>query len=491
MSDVPRPLKRPYTKDGVYPEGVEELASLSSRSSFPLRRDIFWSGDWIDRGYPVAWRSLSDLKREAEVFHAEVRWPNGRKVEEKHSLDALASHILEDERLLVLAALDQWRTLTNEQIASLTGIPLITLTSKVMPQLCDTRLADYGVSVAESSRPAHIKAPHLPIYRPGEPRIFNRLIRPRLTYAQYVVVTGGIDFSADRQFDRHNMLAAEFGLRCAEYLPDVCAVVGEKLSMAHMLFPALPPSQMGADLTLIRSDGLRIAVELTASVSTNFRAKVDRWARILDRFPDSGVVVVFVEASKPRDVQQKSGTVMSQIIKQVSMAAGAYPGLEGSAVKDRMFVTSYSQLFPAPHVVNVEKFFTFVASSPSRSLTVAADKWERHALMDTTDVPLLSDVPVAIDQVNALAASPFFFRHHQGIGVWNQMLDAMGVDFIPMREAKTITRFADGSWGEPFFPSDPGQRAGATSGETDVKPASRGVIRTKRDHMRDKTSGFA
>lgn len=429
-----RPIRHEVTRDGVWPEGIYDLSSLRSRTTVEPRRDVFWSGDWIDRGNPIAWKSRDFLRREANYFGGEPIWPDGRKLDtDRAENDLLGPY--EAERLLLLGLADQWRTLTLEQASALSGVPLSRLREqRVFGALTDAGLVDYGTSLSEVMRPKSLRAEHLPIVRPASTKIFERLIRPRLTFAQWAALTGGEDFAVTRQFDRHNLLATEFAIRLAEYAPKVAGIVGEKLSGADKLF-GVGPSQMGADFIAIRSDGLKIAFELTASTSPKFREKVDRWARLLNRFPHAGVVVVFLEASKPASEFTKGGTVMSQILKQVGIAASGYPGLSPVAVRDRMFVASYSRFFPGPLAVNAEEFFSLrCLSASSRS----EDRWEFRDVLDEHQVPLAAEVntEVLCTQVNFLLGSPWWLREDHDPLVWNELMRSAGFDRIVLREPR-------------------------------------------------------
>lgn len=469
-SGLASPRSRQISGDGVLPDGVVPMEDLRSRVPAKAlgacgRRDVFWSGDWIDRGSPVAWKSRSSVLSEwgQHGDGARAEWPNGMPVDPNDAEHRIVESAYRQERLAMLGALDQWRTATAEQVASIAGMSTRTVMhSRVAGSLLGSGLVDYGVPVAEIARSRRLRVPHLPVFRPGLSRQFEQLVAPNVSYGELVAVTGGREFSASRQFDRHNMLATELGLRAAEFLPQVDSVIGEKLSRADLIFEGLESSQAGGDLTIVREDGLRIVVELTASVSDRFRDKVDRWARLLERYSlnSSGVVVLFVEAAKPEE-SGRSGTVLAQIAKQVSRVASAHPGLAGRAVADRMFVASWSTLFPGTHLAS-EDFLSLRASCPAGPRTqggVASRRWEERDLMDQDQVSLAPDDSEALRAVTVssgtLAGSPFWLRSGRDVGVWNRMMDMVGVDQIPIREPQTSARRADGTWGRPEGPPPP------------------------------------
>lgn len=484
------PRSRQLQADGILPEGTIHADDASSRVPVQElrtanRRDVFWSGDWIDRGNPVAWKSrasvLDEWRQHGNGQAAE--WPSGRRINPDTDEDYATQSAFRVERLAVLGALDQWRTATVEQLASIAGVSQRTvLHPRVAGALLGSGLMDYGVPVAEMARSRRLRVPHLPVFRPGLEKQFEKLVRPNVSYGELVAITGGREFSASRQFDRHNMLATELGLRAAEFLPAAGAVVGEKLSRADLIFEGLEASQAGGDLTIVREDGLRIVVELTASVSDRFRDKVERWARLLDRhsLDSSGVVVLFVEAGKP-DESGRSSSVLSQITKQISRAATAHPGLPGRSVADRMFVTSWSHLFPGDHLLS-EDFLSLRAACPAGPSTgggVMSQRWENRDLMDPRSVRLDPVSPESLRAVmvsaGMLAGSPFWMRSGRDVGVWNGMLDAVGIDRIPLRESQTSVRRADGTWGRPQGdPPPPGTLVGLGR-EASPRLASRGL----------------
>lgn len=478
-----RVRREPVAADGVLPDGVHALADAPSRCPVPelradQRRDVFWSGDWIDRGNPVSWTTRAELEREAAYFGTDPVWPDGHAHDRDAAEDAVAVQACRPERLGLLGACDQWRTATVEQLAAIVGTSVRHASSKrVVTPLLSAGLLDYGTSIAEMGRSMRSgRARHLPILRPSTAGAFERVVRATCTYAEWVSITGGLPFSADRQFDRHNLLATELGLRAAEYCDGVGAVLGEKLSGADLLFEGIPWSHMGGDLTIVRRDGLRIVVELTATASSTFRDKARRWARLLDRssLASSGVVVLFVEASKPG----RGGTseVLTQVVKQVQIAARAYSGVAGRAVADRMFVAKWSGLFPGPHAA-AEEFFTLRAQCPAGALGA---KWSARDLLDEGSVRLDADDPEALRAVltssRVLAGSPFWLRDAADAGLWNTTLGLAGIDVIPARPIQTSVLRADGTWGRPEAPPPPaGEIRGLGGGEALPRAMSRGL----------------
>ena len=83
-------------------------------------------------------------------------------------------------------------------------------------------------------RNTKLPQPRTAVYRPSNTTVFDKRVAPHLTFPEWVSVTGGQPWSSASQFDRHNLLAAELGLRLFEYA-DIGTVLGEKLSSIELL----------------------------------------------------------------------------------------------------------------------------------------------------------------------------------------------------------------------------------------------------------------
>lgn len=464
--------------------GVLPMSSLVSRCPFPelrsvSRRDVYYSGDWIDQTSPVAWYRRGDLELERDYARDGVAfWPDGTVVDRDYGEDTVLAQAMRGDRLAVLGAVDQWRTMTIEQAAAVAGVPLRAAQDRrVLSAMCSAGLLDWGVSVSELRSRRRV-LPHLPFVRPARSGAFDRLIAPEVTYGELVAVTAGMEFGQSRQFDRHNVLSTELGLRAAEFLPQLATVVGEKMARTDLLLPLPSGSQAGGDLVLVRQDGLRIVVELTATVAKSFREKVERWASLLSRhsLASSGVVVLFVDASQPSEDGDRN---LQEIRKQVSMHSASYPGVPGVSVADRMFAVSWRDLFPAAHSVS-EGFMGLEAWCPAGPVS-RGQRWLRRSLLDEDQVRLPSSeaqseslAALAVSS-RMLAGTPFWMRSSADVGVWNTMLERVGVDRVPLRPAQTSRRRADGSWGYPEgVVTDPGELSGI-GGRAVPRLASRGL----------------
>ncbi|MGI0522147.1 hypothetical protein ABY45_16370 [Microbacterium maritypicum] len=254
----------------------------------------------------------------------------------------------------VVAALDQGRTMTVEQIEALTDI------SKFAAGARSLLSAMWNAGLVELCQLG-------PMFQPGPRQRDGFLVRPtklgavlheledQMSYPEWLSTTAGMPFDSDRQFARHNVLATELGLRMAEF-GNVGTVLGEKLSSMSLLAYAGVGDQVpttgasgGSDLTLVRSDGLRIAVEVAASVTGGWiYDKVERLVRVLHRRPlaRTGLCVLFVVAPRRESVSQAPREVLRKVKQDIQKAVRAYPGRHGDLTANRIGVVSWADLFP-------------------------------------------------------------------------------------------------------------------------------------------------
>jgi hypothetical protein len=335
-----------------------------------------------------------------------------------------------------MSAIDSWRTVTGEQLAAITGeAELASPRSNAMGELFSAGIADIGqfnTGLAAGRGAGHI-------YRPSRTTVFERDIAPKLTYPEWVSVTAGHGWESGSQYDRHNILAAELALRVAEFC-EIGAVVGEKLSTWNLLahegagFPA--PSagkQRSADATLIRTDGARIAVELTASTGAAFTKKVAGWAQLLSnrRMADSGLVVVFVVATRP-DKMVNTGEVMSQVRHAIAAAARQYPGVNFDRTAERMFVADWRTWFPAAGEA-APGFLTLEAERPTGP---ASSPWETASLLDPFDVVFDAKnekaALAALNNLSLVRSVPAWLRTGKAPTLWPHPIRELGYTGIPV-----------------------------------------------------------
>jgi hypothetical protein len=251
----------------------DELATHS-------RRDPYWDRLWAP-GSQATWSSRPLLQQRKDTNPSAV---NSRfLMDEDEAMRLLTINQGRRERLAAWGALDSWRTVSAEQLAAITGSRLFqnSASSNVAASI-SLNLMDIGTYSAPGVTEAALDRNCL--YRPSNSEVFDKLIAPELTWPEWISVTGGYPWSGGGQYDRHNLLSTELALRAAESLP-IGAVLGEKFSTVDLLAGSglgkkvKKPDNRRADGTIVRTDGMRIAYELTATASKSFENKVRRWAQ--------------------------------------------------------------------------------------------------------------------------------------------------------------------------------------------------------------------
>lgn len=352
--------------------------------------DPYYDDIWAP-GSSAAWTTAKQAT--SQVARGFARLPARLAMPYEEAWDVLTSPTAykRPARLNVLGALDQWRTMTAEQLALLAGDPTIaTGRSTVMKQLFASGLVDVGIfaNALLTSRSAHVGT----VYRPGADNEFDKKLASSLTYQEWLSVTGGLPFETRSQYDRHNLLAVELALRVAEFCHPA-TVLGEKLSSISALayegwgeHAPLQTQGRAADLTVIREDGLRVALEITANATaTGFEKKVEKWASTISqrRLADSGLTVLFIVTSRPG-----SRNLLSDVRKRVARAVKLYPGLNFDKSADRIGVVDWRDWFPDVGEVH-EGFPTLDAwfydgSAPDSD---GKGEWERRSVFDLFEFP--------------------------------------------------------------------------------------------------------
>ncbi|KQO98539.1 hypothetical protein [Leifsonia sp. Leaf264] len=319
----------------------------------------------------------------------------------------------------VIAALDQFRVLTAGQLAAVTGNPaLASGRSALMTDLFTVGAIEVGIF---SNALFHTRdTPSLTLYRPGSSSFFDKKISPELTYAEWLSVTSGkTEKMGGQGHDRHAVLSAELALRVAELGYNVQNVVGERLSSAALLgFTGLGFKQpdkakftKAGDFTILRADGARVVVEVTATIGRALQQKIETWAQLLAgrRMDESGLAVIFVIAEHGAT---GSGKVRNAVYKMLRDACRKYPGPNFDRTCKRFGVADWREWFPASTHLS-EDFYNLVCDRPTAP---GAADFERAGFLNPADLPFNPEgdwADAALDNVAMLRGTPVWLRGHR------------------------------------------------------------------------------
>ncbi len=399
-----------------------EMASACPSTSVDAahRLDLYWFGLWTG-GSQVSWTSRALAARLAGAGVGQPRRA-GPRVSPEQAMTAMCVPKLRARRSAVLAAIGLWRTLTAEQIAAIIGAPALANSAADLRTAWSAGLVEEGRFALAVGDGRHRKN-RSTVYRPVDSPAFTQFA-DALPYNEWLSVTAGRPWKSGSYYDRHNLLAAELGLRVAEFA-EVGTVLGETLSGFDLLsaHSGAPGGVVGsgrhsdADLTCVRTDGMRIAVEITASTGPEFTSKVERWARLLmDTDPDdNGLTVVFVEAANPDRISHVDEWNTMRIT--VANAAYSIPGSMSRRVPERMAIARWCDWFPAPLAAS-RGFRVLAAEVPSGA---HGARWNPVSLLDPIEHTFDPRDPDASTAVLRSAANlwgvPHWLRTGPGVDV--------------------------------------------------------------------------
>lgn len=340
---------------------VTPMHQLSSRipehpARASVRVDPFWGGLW-EKSTAVSWSTRDALEAQARVGVASA--PAPFLVPADDPVELLQRHWV--TKLRVVSALDSYRTATTDQLTALTGSKnLLNPNNRIVSQLFAHRLVDVGEPPSAFTRKSQSGIRFL---RPsnGGRKLRERWLNRYLTYPEWVRATGARPWIFGGQSTRHDSLGLELLLRSAEWNRQVSAVAGEKYCSAEeVLFtswgvpwPLAKSSRAKADGMLVRKDGLRILIELTATTHS-LDEKAKRWAKALAEgsVETQGTVVVFVLASRPST--RGGGDTFGLVAGAIRRAVAAHPGRSDAPTRDRLLVADWARWFPEPDMVDEE-----------------------------------------------------------------------------------------------------------------------------------------
>ena len=275
------------------------------------RVDLFWGSVW-DTYSRAIWSDRAMFEALEETGRGRVPLAISR-ASKQQAQEIIANDLV---MLKILATVMMWRTVTVEQVETITGH---VLGPKRMNWLLSSGLISRGRFITDGM---NARLPLLLRPSRSEPSdVFEKV----LDYRDWLGVTGGLPWRAGSQQDRHNLLATELAIRVAEEELLPC-VLGESFAWLAQLFDFVANDRTWAgDAVLVRGDGLRVVVELTAGTGTMFASKVDRWASLLARDTAKSTVVLFVEARDPTAAANVRQRAKSEILRTIGNAAMANP----------------------------------------------------------------------------------------------------------------------------------------------------------------------
>jgi hypothetical protein len=373
--------RRPSVPLGELPSACP---SVDYRAS--TRADPFWAGLWpqVSGGVGVSWTSRSSAVRLQQAGLAALS-RDARRWSPDEAVDLLLD-CRRQQRLSALAAIAMWRTVSVEQLVAITGYArLAPPRSHDRALMWAAGLVQRGTLVLDGRSKQPGSTDRLRLYRPDLHRgSFERLTR-RLSYPEWVGVTGGSGWTQGPQFDRHNLLAVELCLRVAEWC-DIGAVLGESLAtwktMLHPSAKVPATSRRAADAAWVRPDGLVVAVEMTSQVSSHSKEKAQAWADVLAQDESRATMVLFVEAAHPD--RRESGHNVHMLRRHVAAAARSTMDHVLADVPSRMAVARWVDWFPAPGMVDPSVVPLLVWRPTGAGEAV----WEPANLLDSLDVPI-------------------------------------------------------------------------------------------------------
>lgn len=440
------------------------LSQLPSRVSLhhartSLRDDPYWSRGWRT-GSTGEWFSVREFREQENL--GRVKTPAWLRMTEEDARARVSGSRGWEQVLRVVAALDQWRTMTVQQVEALTDVAGIASGDRsLVSALWNAGLIDICVLGSAFATVGVDRGGML--LRPARASAAVRAFEGRMSYVEWVSVTSGLGLDANRQFSRHNILASEFGLRVAEF-GHAAMVLGEKVSGMGLLAysgvgDAVPTSgaNNGSDLTVVRADGLRIAVEVTASkVGGWFDAKAEKLALVLHRrrLADTGLCVLFVTAPHQDASAAESADVVRKVKRSIQKAVRLYPGTALDPTAQRIGVISWADLFPALHQATPD-FGKLPVDRPTGPGFIGDPNdetvWERGFFLDTASTPFAPTDPQAMTAVLGNAAglrgAPHMLRQTSGRPVLSDIsVQRMGLSGVPqVAGTKPLTEARGGS----------------------------------------------
>ncbi|MBT8162553.1 MULTISPECIES: hypothetical protein [Arthrobacter] len=422
--------ERRIIEDGIHAEMMPS-ANPDDDLAMHNRRDPYWDRLWAP-GSQANWVTGPMARHHKKEGLSPV---NAKLLlNEDEALRIATSNRGRTERLAAWGVLDSWRTVSAEQLAALTGCRyFLDPNYSSMAASFSLDLIDVGTYANKLRLNPGMNSSV--VFRIANSEAFGKVIEPTLTGPEWLSVTAGHPWSTGGQYDRHNVLSTEFGLRAAEYL-DIGAVLGEKLSSVDLLAGSglgkkiARPDGRRADGTIVRNDGLRIAFELTATASPAFENKVRRWAQVIAERPleTSGLTVVFIAAPHPDRSRRTSTDPRHEIYRTLAKVLREFPGRGQDSPAARIGIAHWEEWFPDRHLIS-EAFLSLKADFAINDAT-GPDRWAtRGMLTDYAFEPWCTfDATAVLENSRLLAATPHWMRKGDHTHLIGSPMDRAGVN---------------------------------------------------------------
>jgi hypothetical protein len=242
------------------------------------------------------------------------------------------------------------------------------------------------------------------------------------------------------QYDRHNILTTELSLRAAEMCP-LRSVLGEAgAGWSRVVGPDVAKNpRLIADAVWVRDDGLKIVIEMTASLSSSTFKKIDQIADVLARDTSRSAVVVFV-AAPPRVA---SDARFARRLRQAIKKAGHSSMTRVLAdVESRMMLVRWEYWFPGPGLASRE-----FARLSARRFIAAKDAWVECNLLDPFDVTYPSFDGSANEStfrnLNDVLGTPHWMQRGEG-NDWDALVQRRAG--FPIFTNESATDVTDRAW---------------------------------------------
>lgn len=401
---------------------LEQLGSPAAAGVRAHERIDPYFSDFWPVGSKASWLNIHQLRRAEAGGWAKRPW---WLAEHEERARARLTGPRLPETLQVLGALRSWQNVSAEQLAAITGIDRIgTGRAALMTDLFNLGLVEIGVHTDAAARTSLSARSN--IYRLTRDTSVERLVWPVTTYAERLKITGGLDTRASGAggHDRHGVLATELGLRAAE-THTLSAVLGENVGRVQDILGTGWNRTFTADEVWVRTDGMLIALELTATPTTVER-KIARWAHLLASRPMQALplTVLFVTAENPNIDASASRNVRKKTFHAVRTGVRDTPGHPGNRTAERIGVVDWRDWFPAPGQATV----WFPALSAWFATGAPAQPWESRSLLDPFEFEVGDTSEDVLAQLSALYANPVWLRPAPGATI-DPVTPALAAEF--------------------------------------------------------------